>query len=246
MPFCRTRRHDQQSAAELVSQPETAACPAVRHYLQPHMTRSHWESGLPHSCSKSQLPPTCETSDANIIRRHVSVHVATQGQTLQKRLQVSARASLGWQLGEEGSVCCGRPAVTWEWTTGPHRGRVSGEGIMTCVAPHVSPLSLLTAQYTLCPCAPSNHLPTPCTAPVIRSSSDLSSSAMPGLPGTQLPLGRPDAKRCCLQGCLCCRGHMHELLMQGTLPLRLDLLRLRLPKNARHPVEPGSHDGVEA
>ena len=33
---------------------------------------------------------------------------------------------------------------------------------MTCVGPHVRPLSLLTAQYTLCPCAPSNHLPTPC------------------------------------------------------------------------------------
>ena len=33
---------------------------------------------------------------------------------------------------------------------------------MTCVEPQVRPLSLLTAQYTLCPCAPSNHLPTPC------------------------------------------------------------------------------------
>ena len=53
---------------------------------------------------------------------------------------------------------------TAAYITGPHRGSPSGDGRMTCVGPHVSPLSLLTAQYTLCPAAPSHHLPTPCTA----------------------------------------------------------------------------------
>ena len=44
---------------------------------------------------------------------------------------------------------CGSRTV--ENMTGPHKGSVSGEGITALVCPQVRPVSLLTAQYTLCP-----------------------------------------------------------------------------------------------
>ena len=132
---------------------QKAACLADCHHLQSRMTSSD---------EQRRLIPPVRDAYAKHTAMHMPPCIAAQSQSLQKRLQVSALATLGRHLGEGGSVCCVRPVVTWVWTTGPQRGSVSGEGIMTCVGPHVRPLSLLTAQYTLCPCAPSNHLPTPC------------------------------------------------------------------------------------